>query len=79
MYGTDWRLYPRGLVNGEQINICSSIWCRQGNSLRSPNAAALQVKYCIGSVVMIIMHFITDVINVSILFTGNQLWSWETL
>lgn len=65
MYGTDWRLYPSGLVNGEQINICSSIWCRRGNSLRSPNAAALQVKYCNGSFVVIIMHVITDVSNVS--------------
>lgn len=43
MYGTDWRLYPSGIVNGEQINICRAIWCRRGNSLRSPNAAALQV------------------------------------
>ena len=37
------------------------------------------LKYWIGSIVMIIIHFITDVINVSILVTGNQLWSWETL
>lgn len=46
MYGTEWRLYPSGIVNGEQINICRAIWCRRGNSLRSPNAAALQGTSC---------------------------------
>ena len=45
MYGGDWTLYNRGIVNGEPVNVCRAIWCRKLNSLRSPNAAALQVQF----------------------------------
>lgn len=43
MYGEDWTVYSRGVVNQESVNICRAIWCRRHYNLRSPNAAALQV------------------------------------
>ena len=43
MYGPRWRLYNKGIINGEPVNICRAIWCRNHINLKSPNAAALQV------------------------------------
>jgi len=46
MYGSRWRLYSQGVVNGQQVNICQAIWCRSYINLKSPNAAALQGTTC---------------------------------
>jgi len=46
MYGEDWTVYSRGVVNQESVNICRAIWCRRHYNLRSPNAAALQGTEC---------------------------------
>jgi len=45
MYGPKWTLYT-GPVNGKETNVCKGIWCRNGNNLKSPNAAALQGTEC---------------------------------
>ena len=45
MYGPRWRLYKKGVINGEAVNICRAIWCRNYVNLKSPNAAALQVGF----------------------------------
>ena len=45
MYGPRWRLYKKGIINGDPVNICRAIWCRNHINLKSPNAAALQVSF----------------------------------
>ena len=45
MYGPRWRLYSQGIINGQAVDICRAIWCRNYINLKSPNAAALQVSF----------------------------------